>query len=221
MKYRFGACTLCPDSHTLEVEGATVHVEPQVFDILLLLVRHADRLVSHDQLMSEVWGGRIVSDVTVSARISAARAAIGDDGRRQEWIRTVPRRGFRFVGEVERIGPEPSANAAQPADARQRIGMWRSRDGVRLAYARSGSGPPLVRAGHWLTHLEHDWHSPIWRPILDEMGRSFTLWRHDQRGNGLSAHDVDDLSLDAAVADLSAVVTAAGLDRFVLYGISQ
>ena len=221
MKYRFGACTLCPESHTLEVEGVPVHVEPQVFDILLLLVQHAERLVSHDQLMFEVWGGRIVSDATVSARISAARAVIGDDGRRQDWIRTVPRRGFRFVGAVEQIGHVPSVSAALPADERQRIGMCRSRDGVRIAYARSGSGPPLVRAGHWLTHLEHDWHSPIWRPILDEMGRNFTLWRYDQRGNGLSAHDIDDLSLDAAVEDLSAVVDAAGLDRFVLYGISQ
>lgn len=221
MKYRFGACTLCPDSHTLEVEGVPVHVEPQVFDILLLLVQHAERLVSHDQLMSEVWCGRIVSDATVSARISAARAVIGDDGRRQDWIRTVPRRGFRFVGAVEQIGHVPSVSAALPGDERQRIGMCRSRDGVRIAYARSGSGPPLVRAGHWLTHLEHDWHSPIWRPILDEMGRNFTLWRYDQRGNGLSAHDIDDLSLDAAVEDLSAVVDAAGLDRFMLYGISQ
>lgn len=212
---------LCPDNHTLEVDGAPVHVEPQVFDLLLLLVTHADRLVCHEQLMSEVWGGRIVSDATVSARISAARAAIGDDGRRQDWIRTVPRRGFRFVGAVERIGPEPSDSPAPPAVVRQRIGMCRSRDGTRIAYAHSGSGPPLIRAGHWLTHLEHDWTSPIWRPILDEMGRSFTLWRYDQRGNGLSAHDVEDLSLEAAVADLSAVVRAAGLDRFVLYGISQ
>ncbi len=57
MRYRFGACTLTPGNHTLEVDGAPVHVEPQVFDILLLLVRHPDRLVSHDQLMSEVWGG--------------------------------------------------------------------------------------------------------------------------------------------------------------------
>jgi DNA-binding winged helix-turn-helix (wHTH) protein/pimeloyl-ACP methyl ester carboxylesterase len=221
MRYRFGACTLCPDSHTLAVKGAPVHVEPQVFDILLLLVRNADRLVSHDQLMSEVWGGRIVSDATVSARISAARAAIGDDGRRQDWIRTVPRRGFRFVGAVERIGQETSVTEAQSTDARQRICMCQSHHGVRIAFARSGCGPPMVRAGHWLTHLEQDWHSPIWRPILDELGRSFTLWRYDQRGNGLSAQDVDDLSLDAAVEDLSAVVTAAGIDRFVLYGISQ
>ena len=221
MKYRFGACTLCPDSYTLEVHGAPVHVEPQVFDILLLLVRHADRLVSHDQLMSEIWDGRIVSDATVSARISAARAVIGDDGRRQDWIRTIPRRGFRFIGSVEQINPKPSVSAAQAADEWQRIGMCRSRDGVRIAYASSGSGPPLVRAGHWLTHLDHDWHSPIWRPILNEMGRNFTLWRYDQRGNGLSAHDVTNLSLDAAVEDLSAVVNAAGLERFVLYGISQ
>jgi len=78
-----------------------------------------------------------------------------------------------------------------------------------------------VRAGHWLTHLEHDWQSPVWRPLLDAFSRHFTLWRYDQRGNGLSDHAADDLSLEASVSDLVAVTDAAALDRFALYGTSQ
>lgn len=93
-------------------------------------------------------------------------------------------------------------------------------DGVRLAYATHGSGPPLVRAGHWLTHLEFDWESPIWRHWLREFGRSNTVVRYDQRGCGLSDRNTEALSLDLLVGDLEAVVDAAGLERFALLGIS-
>jgi DNA-binding winged helix-turn-helix (wHTH) protein len=218
MRYHFGDCTLCPETFTLEVAGEPRQVEPQVFDLLHLLVARAGTVVTHDDLIATVWGGRIVSDAAISSRISAARAAIGDDGTRQEWIRTVPRRGFRFVGMVRVEGEAPPT--PKPSD-HQTIGFCRSADGTRIAWARSGSGPPLVRAGHWLTHLEHDWQSPVWRPLLDEFSRHFTLWRYDQRGNGLSDQAAADLSLEASVSDLVAVTDAAGLDRFTLYGTSQ
>jgi pimeloyl-ACP methyl ester carboxylesterase len=216
MRYLFGDCSLCPDTYTLEVAGRSRPVEPQVFDLLHLLVARGGELVTHDELVASVWGGRIVSDAAISSRISAARAAIGDDGARQDWIRTVPRRGFRFVGAVRR------ADAGAPPDtAAQTIGFARAPDGTRIAYARSGAGPPLLRAGHWLTHLEHDWQSPVWRPLLDAFSRDFTLWRYDQRGNGLSERHPQDLSLDASLGDLETVVEATGLDRFALYGTSQ
>ena len=218
MRYHFGDCELCTDSFTLTVAGIPRPVEPQVFDLLHLLVARAHTLVSHDDLTARVWNGRIVSDAAISSRISTARAAIGDDGTRQEWIRTISRRGFSFVGEVRTDGETP---LSPTPSAQQTIGFCRSADGTRIAWARSGSGPPLVRAGHWLTHLEHDWHSPVWRPIIDAFSEHFTLWRYDQRGNGLSEHAAVDLSLEASVSDLVAVTEAAGLDRFTLYGTSQ
>lgn len=222
MKYAFGNCVLCTEEFTLLVDGLPCRIEPQVFDLLRVLLEGGGALVSHDALIEQVWGGRIVSDAAISARISAARAAIGDDGARQEWIRTIPRRGFRFLGAVRVEGGEPAAPARTgAAPLRQQIGFCHSRDGTRIAYARSGDGPPLVRAGHWLTHLEHDWASPVWRPLLEEFSHSFTFWRHDQRGNGLSERDPADLSLEASVDDLDALVQAAGLDRFILYGTSQ
>jgi DNA-binding winged helix-turn-helix (wHTH) protein len=222
MRYRFGRCELRDDTHELLLDGTPREVEPQVFDVLRHLVSHAGQLVSREALVEAVWGGRHISDAAISSRISAARAAVGDDGGRQEIIMTVPRRGFRFVADVEVVGDDAPAPSSEPSRERgQRIGFCRSSDGTQIAYATMGAGPPLVRAGHWLTHLESDWSSPVWRPVLDELGKDFQVIRYDQRGNGLSDWEVDDLSLDAFVADLEAVVEAAGLGRFDLYGASQ
>ena len=103
----------------------------------------------------------------------------------------------------------------------QEIRFATSPDGTRIAYARHGSGPPLVKAAHWLTHLEFDWESPVWAHWLRELGATNTVIRHDERGFGLSDRDVENLSLDAWVGDLEAVVDASGVDRFALLGISQ
>src|SRR5215510_5027909 len=81
-------------------DGETVHVEPQVFDLLVYLIAHRDRVVSKDELFKAVWKDRIVSDATLDSRISAARRAIGDTGKRQSLLRTIARRGFRLVCEV-------------------------------------------------------------------------------------------------------------------------
>jgi len=102
----------------------------------------------------------------------------------------------------------------------QRIRLHTTDDGVRIAWAASGSGPPLVKAPNYLTHLEHDWDSPVWSHWLRALSSSRTLLRYDPRGCGMSDLDVDDFTLDTWVADLEAVVDAAGLDSFPLLGIS-
>ena len=76
-----------------------MHVEPQVFDLILHLVRNHDRVVSKDELLAHVWDGRVVSESTLTTRINAARRALGDSGEQQQFIKTIPRRGLRFVGE--------------------------------------------------------------------------------------------------------------------------
>jgi pimeloyl-ACP methyl ester carboxylesterase/DNA-binding CsgD family transcriptional regulator len=103
----------------------------------------------------------------------------------------------------------------------QQIRFCTAPDGVRLAYAVHGNGPPLVRVATWLTHLEHDWQSPIWRHWLEGLAAGHTVVRYDERGCGLSDRDPRELSVDAWVADLETVVDAAGLDRFALLGVSQ
>ncbi|MGD9914990.1 MAG: alpha/beta fold hydrolase [Rhizobiaceae bacterium] len=225
MSYRFGPFTLVPETRELFRSDVVCPIEPQVFDLLLHLVTQRERVVSRDELIRTVWHDRIVSDSAISARISAARSAIDDDGERQIWIKTLPRRGFRFVGSVEAVAAHapsavpPAAGRASPD--RQRVGFCRSADGTRIAYATSGGGYPLVKAGHWLTHLELDWRSPIWRPLLDRLNQQFQVIRYDQRGNGLSEWDVSDFSLERFVEDLEAVVDASGVERFALYGTSQ
>jgi pimeloyl-ACP methyl ester carboxylesterase/DNA-binding CsgD family transcriptional regulator len=94
-------------------------------------------------------------------------------------------------------------------------------DTVRIAYAIHGSGPPLVKVANWLTHLEYDWDSPIWRHWLQELGTRFTVIRYDERCCGLSDADPRDLNLDAFVSDLEAVVDAAAPEQFTLFAISQ
>jgi pimeloyl-ACP methyl ester carboxylesterase len=103
----------------------------------------------------------------------------------------------------------------------QHIRFCTAPDGVRLAYATHGKGPPIVKAPNWLTHLEFDWKSPLWRPWLDALGECNSVIRYDERGSGLSDWDVEDFSLEAWVTDLETVVDAAGVERFALLGLSQ
>ena len=103
----------------------------------------------------------------------------------------------------------------------QTIRFCTAPDGVRLAYATVGQGPVLVKAANWLSHLEYDWNSPVWRHWLAGLAENHTLVRYDERGCGLSDRNVDEFTLDAWVLDLETVVDALGLERFPLLGISQ
>jgi pimeloyl-ACP methyl ester carboxylesterase/DNA-binding CsgD family transcriptional regulator len=100
----------------------------------------------------------------------------------------------------------------------QHVRFCTSRDGTRIAFATRGSGPPLVRAAHWLSHLNHETHCPLWGPWLSLLSRRHTLIRYDGRGCGLSDREVADFSLDRCIEDLDAVVESAGISRFVLVG---
>lgn len=116
------------------------------------------------------------------------------------------------------------AGAISPADLgrlEQKIRFCRTQDGVTLAYASSGEGPPLVKAANWLTHVDHDWHSPVWRHWLTELSRRHRLIRYDVRGSGMSDWDIPPATFEDFVSDLETVVDHAGLDRFPLLGISQ
>ena len=103
----------------------------------------------------------------------------------------------------------------------QEIHFCTAPDGVRVAYATVGEGPPFVKTANWLNHLEADWKSPIWRHFLDEFSKDQALVRYDERGNGLSDWSVESLTLDDFVNDLDSVVNALRLERFPLLGISQ
>jgi len=220
MKYDFPDSCIDTEKRELRVGGVLRDVEPQVFDLLVVLVENRYRMVSRDELVEKVWSGRVVSDATIDARINAARKAVGDSGRIQSIIRTIPRRGFRFVAEVATAEVSDACGEC-PSGVPPEIHFCKSFDGTTIAYGRSGSGPPLLRAGHWLTHLQHDWRCPIWQPFLSELSRTYHVLQYDQRANGLSDWEVEDLSLEAFVADLEAVADTAGLDRFAIIASSQ
>ena len=104
---------------------------------------------------------------------------------------------------------------------RQQVRFCHAPDGVRLAYAVHGEGPPLLVSTCWLSHLQFDWDSPVWRHFLADLGRFATIVRFDERGHGLSDWDVTDHSMKARVGDLEAVAEAAGYDRFALMAMAQ
>lgn len=111
-------------------------------------------------------------------------------------------------------------SAKSPTTVTQEVRFCRADDGVRLAWARHGAGPPLLIVSCWLSHLQHDWQSPVWRHFLDDLGDIATVIRYDERGFGLSEWDVSDFSLERRLADLETLVDAAGLDRFAVLGMS-
>jgi pimeloyl-ACP methyl ester carboxylesterase/DNA-binding winged helix-turn-helix (wHTH) protein len=216
--YSFGEYELDTRLHELRRANERLHVEPQVFDVLAHLFACRDRVVTKEELLDRVWGHRYVAPTTLNSRIKHARQAVGDDGAAQRVIRTIHGLGFRVVANVEeRTGA--TAGSAPPLG--QRIQFCSSTDGVNIAYATSGVGPPLVKPANWMTHLEYDWESPVWRHWLRELSRDRMLVRYDERGCGLSDHDADDLSFEAWVRDLETVVDTMGLERFPLLGISQ
>jgi AraC-like DNA-binding protein/pimeloyl-ACP methyl ester carboxylesterase len=124
----------------------------------------------------------------------------------------------RRIEEEERAREAVSAPEPLPP---QQVRYCAARDGTRLAYAISGEGPPIVKTANWLNHIEHDWDSPLWRHWLVEFTRQRSLARYDERGNGLSDWDTPELSLNAFVDDLGAVVDTLEFEAFDLLAISQ
>ena len=168
--------------------------------------------------------------VNIAARLEQIADAGGVFISRQAREQVDRKLALRFAA----LGPKHLKNIADPvevfalgkegdgaSDDHQEIRYCRASDGVRLAYAISGHGPPLLKAANWLNHLEYDWESPVWSHMLHGLSRDHTLIRYDARGIGMSDRNVGDVSFDAWVDDLAAVADAAGLKQFPLLGISQ
>ncbi|MCC9706652.1 alpha/beta fold hydrolase [Streptomyces sp. MNU76] len=232
-KYRFGEFELDLSRRQLRRTGEPVHVEPRALDLLCHLVQHRDRVVPKSELLDEVWGDRFVSEAALTTALRTARLAVGDTGSRQQLIRTVHRRGCQFVAPVTAVGDATSASTDQgtevvgttadgPSGAdRQTIRFCRAGDGTRIAYAAVGSGPPLLKAANWMSHLDLEWTTPVWSHWLRGLARNHRLIRYDERGCGLSDWVVPRFTFEDWVDDLETVVEAVGLDRFPLLGVSQ
>jgi pimeloyl-ACP methyl ester carboxylesterase/DNA-binding winged helix-turn-helix (wHTH) protein len=228
VRYRFDDVEVDTAAFRLRVGGEIVDVEPQVFEVLTYLIERRDRLVPRTEVLDNVWGDRFVSDSALASRVAAARAAIGDDGRSQRCIRTVHGRGLQFIAPVEVIDPDAAEDSpdvvVERAELHQSVRFVTAADGTQLAVATVGDGPPLIKAANWLTHVEHDWRSPVWNHWLTGLGQRFTFVRYDGRGCGLSDRDVSGVDLtdvELWTDDLDAVIDSAGVERFALLGVSQ
>src|SRR6185437_16610844 len=119
MRFLFDNYALDTEKRELHRGADAVSITPQVFDLLDYLIRNRERVVSKDDLIGAVWNGRIVSDAALTTRLNAARSAIGDSGEEQRLIKTLPRKGFRFVGEVQETQSrtvEPVGSVAHSSD---------------------------------------------------------------------------------------------------------
>ncbi|MGI3184832.1 alpha/beta fold hydrolase [Nioella aestuarii] len=212
MRHVFADCELDTDTLTLTRQGRPVTVEPQVFDLIRLLAENSGRVVTRDEIIEVVWKGRIVSESAISARIAAARKAVGDDGKQQAVIRTVARRGLQMVSETG--VPTP------PCPASQRIRYTADDEGRAIAYTVTGSGPPLLRVGYNTTHLEAEWNTPSERQCFDRLARQFSLLRFDPVGFGMSERC--DIAVDFSTLAENALraADAAGFETFAAYSES-
>ena len=222
-RYQFGPFQLDTAEHRLLRNGVEVQLQLKVFETLCVLVENAGRLLKKQDLLQEVWPDTVVEENNLNKNVSLLRKALGKNTNGQSYIETVPRVGYRFVAPVKDIAAAAVTEVAATRESapRQDIRFSLAVDGVRIAWASIGNGPPLVKASNWLTHLDYDWESPIWRHWWSELSDHHRVIRYDERGNGMSQRDVSEVSFDTWVRDLETVVDAAKLDRFTLLGISR
>ena len=163
-------------------------------------------------------GGVLISQAVQDQVAGKVGAEFDDAGEKTVKNLTKP----VHVWEWRADGMDPKGVVAAPVTiAEQEIHFCSASDGVQIAYATVGSGPPLVKAPNWMNHLEYDWQSPVWSHLLRDFAAEHTLVRFDQRCNGLSDWEVPEVSFETFVSDLETVVDAVGLERFPLIGISQ
>jgi pimeloyl-ACP methyl ester carboxylesterase/DNA-binding winged helix-turn-helix (wHTH) protein len=223
------------DEELFEVRrsGVRVPLEPQAFDVLLHLVRHRGRVVSKEELMDSIWGGRFVSETAVTSRIKQIRHALGDDGRTQRVVSTLHGRGYRFVASVREILPGsesvPQSGSVREAVARRPVSgdsrgpvRYTVSDGLHIAYQVTGGGDvDIVLIPGFVSHLDVDWDDPRHAYFLDRLGTMGRLIRFDKRGTGMSDRPPGVPDLETRMHDVLAVMDAVGSERAVLCGYSE
>ncbi|MCI0555941.1 MAG: alpha/beta fold hydrolase, partial [Anaerolineae bacterium] len=148
---------------------------------------------------------------------------LGVSGRTQA-ITTARALGLFDAGGLLTPPSIQASDSSTPVESRKvehRVSFTTSFDATRIAYAIAGNGPPLVKVANYMGHVEYDWDSPVWAHWLGELTRSHTLIYYDERGSGLSDWNAEDVSFEAWVRDLEAVVDAIGFQRFPLFAMSQ
>jgi len=226
MIYTFSNCILNLDRRTLVRDEIAQHIEPQVFDLLVLLVQAEGRTVTKDEIVAQIWGGRAISDDAITSRIKSARQAIGDDGRAQRFIRTLPKIGYRFDGHADAQPGDSQQPATDNGDAEvaetsaPEIGYLTDRKGRSIGYAAHGEGPLVIIPPFWVTACDL-WHDhPDIQEFFMTLAKGLRILRYDRPGSGLSRDAQPNETLEDEVALLEDMVAALGTDRFSLLAIS-
>jgi class 3 adenylate cyclase/pimeloyl-ACP methyl ester carboxylesterase len=204
-----------PEEHRIELRiginlGDIIHERGDVFG-------DGVNVAARVEPLAEPGGIAMTSAVCDQVRDRVPDLSVDDLGEQRFKNIARPIRCFR----VRLDGAAAPAQEPEASALHQEIRFCTASDGVRIAYATVGQGPPIVKPATWMTHLEYDWHSPVWRHWIRELARDRCLIRYDERANGLSDWDVGELSFDAFIRDFEAVVDAAGLARFPIFGMSQ
>src|ERR687898_3078508 len=214
----FAEFRLDPVAGHLYRKNDRIPLAPKAFALLEFLAGQAGRLVLKQELLGAVWPNVFVGDAVLKGTIRELRKALGDDSHEPRFIETAHRRGYRFIPHVTVIDAKTTAAAAAP-----RVSYTRSGE-VNIAYQVVGSGPiDIVFVMGWVSHLEYFWNEPSFASFLTRLSSMARLIVFDKRGTGLS--DPVPISglptLDQRMADVQAVMDAAGSRRAGLMGVSE
>jgi len=221
VKHRFLDCEIDLAARELHRGGRRVRLEPKVFDLLALLLAHQDRVVTKDEVQDALWPGVVVTEASLDRSVMKARRAVGDDARRQGVIRTVPKHGYRFVATLSPDAPRPFDPLRIEPEGLSPVRFAVS-DGAHIAWRTLGEGPPdILSAPGFVSHLDMRYRV---RPVVrldTELARHARLISFDKRGVGLSDRVSEPPALEQTVADMLAVLDAAGSERALLWGVSE
>jgi DNA-binding winged helix-turn-helix (wHTH) protein/pimeloyl-ACP methyl ester carboxylesterase len=224
--YVFGRYRVDVSKRLLFEEKEIVGLTPKAFDTLLALVENRGTVLSKEELMSMVWPDQIVEENNLAQNIHLIRKLLGDGVEGAKYIDTVPKRGYRFVANVEVLDePPPSAPAVKPlAVIKPKTQYATSTGGVNIAYQVIGEGHlDLVFVMGWVSHLEYFWQEPTFARFLTRLASFSRLILFDKRGTGLSDQvALSELpTLEQRMTDVQAVMDAVGSERAALLGISE
>ncbi len=214
--FRFANRALDPDKRELWVNDVVRETEPKVFDLIAYLLKHRDRVVSKDELQGVLWPEVVVTEASLSRTVMKARKALDDDAHEPEIVRTVPRKGFRFIANVR----EP-ASSVFLADGLSDVYFARS-DDAHIAWRTLGNGQPdILFAPGFVSHLDLRYRIQEVADFDTQIANGRRLITFDKRGTGLSDRTGQAPTTEDMVHDMQAVLDAANSERAIIFAVSE
>jgi len=219
--WRFGNCELDTARRELRVGGHTRNIEPKAFDLLVYLIQKNERVVGHDELLDNLWPGVIVTEAALSRTIMKARKAVADETLQQEVIKTVPKRGYRFVARLlNAAATATSGQGAEPANL-SAVSFVQS-EGLHIAWRYLGEGSPdMLFVPGFVSHLDMRYRIAPLSRFDEHLAANRRLISFDKRGMGLSERVGYPPTIQNTVTDMLAVLDAAEVEKAILFGVSE